>query len=160
MQPIGGEFLVRPDGTVGLGVWGSVRVSGLSTEQAAEAIRGKLAAFTQVNGTGSRVDNLAVTVEQKSNNSKVYYVITDSGYGEQVTRKTLAGTSSILDAIADVPGLAAVADRATIRVVRKGAAGAADKVLPVDWTAILQHGDTRTNYQLAPGDRVYVTASR
>ena len=33
MQPISGAFQVRPDGTVGLGFWGSVTVSGLTLEQ-------------------------------------------------------------------------------------------------------------------------------
>jgi polysaccharide export outer membrane protein len=160
VQPINGEFLVRPDGTVNLGVWGSASVTGLTPEKAAEVIRGKLAAFTQVNGTSSRIESLAVTVQVKANNSKAYYIITDSGNGENVTRKTLDGTLTILDAIADVPGLVAVADRRTIRVARKGAAGAANQVLPVDWTAIIQRGDTRTNYQLLPDDRVYVTGGR
>src|SRR5262249_2206044 len=32
------------------------------------------------------------------------------------------------------------------------------QVLPVDWLAIVQGGATRTNYQLFPGDRVYIKA--
>ena len=32
------------------------------------------------------------------------------------------------------------------------------EILPVDWLAITQSGSTRTNYQLFPGDRVYVRA--
>src|SRR5258708_3393071 len=33
-QPIDGPHLVRPDGTVNLGIWGSVPVAGLTTDQA------------------------------------------------------------------------------------------------------------------------------
>src|SRR5262245_63615217 len=33
-QPIQGQFLVRPDGTVGLGVYGSVHVTGLTCDEA------------------------------------------------------------------------------------------------------------------------------
>jgi len=33
-----------------------------------------------------------------------------------------------------------------------------DQILPVDWRAIVQGGSTATNYQLFPGDRVYVKA--
>ncbi len=31
-----------------------------------------------------------------------------------------------------------------------------DQILPVDWAAITRNGSTATNYQLLPGDRVYV----
>jgi polysaccharide biosynthesis/export protein len=161
VQPISGEFLVRPDGHVGLGVWGFVRVAGLTPEKAVEEVRRKLTAFTQVNGTSSGTDRLHVTVQVKSNNSKVYYVFADvNGSGEQVFKFPCSGRETVLDAIAAVPGLAAVADRRKIEVVRRGSSGAADAVLPVDWAAIIQRGDTRTNYILQPGDRVHVTASR
>jgi hypothetical protein len=33
-----------------------------------------------------------------------------------------------------------------------------DQILPVDWNAIVRGGDTWTNFQLLPGDRVYVMA--
>src|SRR4029077_20918463 len=89
VQPISGEFLVRPDGTVSLGVWGSVSVTGLTPDKAADAIRRKLAAFTQVNGTDARTESLVVVVDVKSNNSKAYYVIMDAGHGEQVMRLPL-----------------------------------------------------------------------
>jgi polysaccharide biosynthesis/export protein len=160
VQPISGEFLVRPDGTVSLGVWGSVSVTGLTPDKAADAIRRKLAAFTQVNGTDARTESLVVVVDVKTNNSKAYYVIMDSGNGEQVVRLPLTGTETVLDAIAAVPGLAAQADRRSIRVARQGPAGAAYDVLPVDWNAIMLRGDTKTNYVLYPGDRVYVSSGR
>ena len=38
-QPITGQHLVRPDGTVNLGVYGVVSVAGLTTDQAKEAVR-------------------------------------------------------------------------------------------------------------------------
>ena len=33
---------------------------------------------------------------------------------------------------------------------------ACQQILPVDWTAITQGGSTATNYQVLPGDRVYI----
>jgi polysaccharide export outer membrane protein len=96
----------------------------------------------------------------KASNSKVYYVITDAGNGEQVTRLPHTGSETVLDAIAAVPGLAAEIGKYTIRIARPGAAGAPHAILPVNWTAIVQHGVTTTNYQIMPGDRVYVTAGR
>lgn len=157
VQPINGEYLVRPDGTVGLGVWGAVKVGGLTADRAAEEIRRRLATFTQVNGTRSGTENLSVTVELKAANSKVYYLITDVSGREEVTRLPCTGRETILDAVAAVAGLAAVADRRTIRLVRKGSPGSALQTLPVDWTAIIHRGDTRTNYILQPDDRVYVS---
>ncbi len=62
VQPISGEFLVRPDGTVGLGVWGSVSVTGLTSDKAADAIRRKLAAFTQVKATDVVTESVVVIV--------------------------------------------------------------------------------------------------
>jgi polysaccharide export outer membrane protein len=35
-----------------------------------------------------------------------------------------------------------------------------DQILPVDWLAITQRADTETNFQLLPGDRVYVAEDR
>jgi polysaccharide biosynthesis/export protein len=159
-QPIAGDYLVRPDGTVGLGVWGSVRVAGLTTEKAADEIRRKLAAFTQVNGSSSRIETLAVTVALKASNSTVAYVITQARGKEEVHRLPLTGKETVLDAIASVPGLASIADRGTIHVFRMGPAGAVAQDLPVDWNAIFRRNDLRTNYQLMPGDRVYVTPAR
>ncbi len=33
-----------------------------------------------------------------------------------------------------------------------------NQILPVDWKAITMAGSTATNYQIFPGDRVYVSA--
>ena len=97
----------------------------------------------------------------KNNNSKACYVILDSGVnGEQVVKLPFNGTETILDAIAAVPGLAADAGKRTIYLLRKGPAGAVDQALPVDWAAIVQRGDTKTNYALQSGDRVYVAGAR
>jgi polysaccharide export outer membrane protein len=35
-----------------------------------------------------------------------------------------------------------------------------DQILPVDWLAITQRGDVCTNYQVMPGDRVYVSEDK
>jgi hypothetical protein len=34
--------------------------------------------------------------------------------------------------------------------------GLPEQILPVDWNGITRAGNTRTNYQLLPGDRLYV----
>ena len=94
----------------------------------------------------ARLETLDVTVDVKNKNSQVYYIIADMGQGEQTYRMPYTGSECVLDAIAAIPGLAALADRRSIRVVRKGAG---DRIF-CPWTGpgILQHGDTRTNYAL------------
>jgi polysaccharide biosynthesis/export protein len=134
-------------------------VGGLTADRAAEEIRRRLATFTQVNGSRSGTENLSVTVEMKSGNSKVYYVITDVSGREEVRRMPCTGRETVLDAVAAVPGLAAAMDRHTIRVARKsaGPGGAPYQTLSVDWQGIIHRGDTRTNYILQPDDRVHVS---
>ena len=34
-----------------------------------------------------------------------------------------------------------------------------DQILPVDWVNVTQRGQTATNYQVLPGDRVYVMSA-
>jgi polysaccharide export outer membrane protein len=148
-QPISGTFIVRPDGTVSLGVWGAVSVSGLTTEQATAAIRKQLTTFAEKWPAGSPV----VTVNVQSN-SKFYYIITDSAGGEQVVRVPYTGSETVLDAVANVGGLSGGIGGRKMWISRPG--GASDQVLPIDWKAITQSGVTATNYQLFPGDRLHV----
>jgi polysaccharide export outer membrane protein len=93
-------------------------------------------------------------------NSKVFYIITDGGgYGEQVYRFPSTGNETVLDAMSLINGLPVVASKHHIWVARPDPAekGCCRK-MPVDWKAITKCADTRTNYQLMPGDRVYVQA--
>jgi polysaccharide export outer membrane protein len=67
----------------------------------------------------------------------------------------------VFDAIANIGGLPVVASKRNIWVARRTpCAGHPEQILPVDWVGITQHGITQTNYQLMPGDRVYVKAQK
>src|SRR5262245_48734349 len=68
-QPVKGEFIVRPDGTVALGTYGSVTVSGLTLDQTRAAIAKLLSVHAR------KKDKLEVRAEVSGYNSKVYYVI-------------------------------------------------------------------------------------
>jgi polysaccharide biosynthesis/export protein len=151
VQQIRGEHLVRPDGTVSLGNYGSVYITGMTVAQAKEAIERHLSQF---------VINPEVSVDLLAYNSKVFYVITDgAGFGQQVYRLPSTGNETVLDAVAQVNGLPAMASKHHIWVARPAPAGAAnDQILPVDWNAITECGKTDTNYQVFPGDRIYVKA--
>ena len=154
-QPIRGQHLIRPDGTISLGIYGSVHVAGLTIEQARMAIAAVL---------GLRIkdfDPRNLYVDVLSYNSKVYYVITDGGgYGEQVYRVPVTGSETVLDAISQINGLPPVASKRRIWLARRtpGDGGGPGQTYPVDWRAITQQGLSATNYQVLPGDRIYVKA--
>jgi polysaccharide export outer membrane protein len=43
-------------------------------------------------------------------------------------------------------------------VARSAGLGEPDQILPVDWKAMTCRGRSETNYQLVPGDRIFVKA--
>jgi len=154
-QPIRGQHLVRPDGTIGLGIYGSVYVAGMTLEQAQAAV------VAQVSQRVQKLDARDLYVDVLAYNSKVYYVITDGGgYGEQVFRFPITGNETVLDAISQIAGLPAVASKKRIWLARPIPGDCQNhQVFPIDWIGITQGAVTATNYQILPGDRVYVMAN-
>jgi polysaccharide export outer membrane protein len=154
-QPVRGQHLVRPDGTVSLGIYGAAYVAGMTIDQAKESIGRTLAALIK------DFDLRNLNVDILAYNSKFYYVITDgAGYGEQVIRMPITGSETVLDGISQIFGLSAVSSKRRIWVARRSPDGTTDQVLPVDWCGVAQRGSTSTNYQIMPGDRVYVDSKR
>jgi polysaccharide export outer membrane protein len=150
-QLIRGDHLVRPDGTIGLGTYGNVYVTGLTLSEARKAIESHLKEY---------LDDPKVSIDVFAYNSKVYYVITDgAGFGEQVVRFPLTGNETVLDAVSQINGLPAMASKKHIWVARPApGTECGEQTLPVDWCAITRKGSTATNYQVLPGDRIYVEA--
>jgi polysaccharide export outer membrane protein len=149
VQQIRGPHLVRQDGTIGLGQYGSVYVTGLTLMQAKARIEAHLQQYLK---------DPEVTVDVLAYNSKVYYVILDGGgIGQSVFRQPITGNETVLDAIGQVNGLGPVSDRHRIWIARPGPDGC-ETILPVDWNALTMKGATGTNYQILPGDRLYVQA--
>jgi polysaccharide export outer membrane protein len=154
-QPIRGQHLVRPDGTVGLGIYGSVLVAGMTLEQARLAIANQIALRVR----DLDVRNLYVDV--LAYNSKVYYVITDGGgYGEQVYRFPITGSETVLDAVSQINGLPPISSKCVWVARPVPGDPLQHECLPVNWVAITQCANTSTNYQVLPGDRIYVKADR
>ncbi len=151
-QRIGGQHLVRPDGTIGLGIYGSAFVGGMTIDEAREAVA------AQIRVRVPKFDIRDLNVDVLAYNSKFYYVVTDGGgYGEQVWPFAITGSETVLDALGRINGLPPVADKCKIWVARRGP-GEAGRVLPVDWVGLVERGGTATNWQLMPGDRIYVKA--
>ncbi len=94
-------------------------------------------------------------------NSKVYYIITQgAGLGDGVVRFPITGNETVLDAIAQINGLDTVSSK-KIWIARPAPKGSGcDHILPVDWYGITQRADTATNYQLYPGDRLFVAEDK
>jgi len=147
-QQVAGEHLVGPDGTINLGTYGNVYVTGMTLAEAKEAIESQLDKF---------LDAPLVSVDVFSYNSKVYYVITEgAGQGDNVARFPVTGNETVLDAIAQINGLSKLSSK-EIWIARPAPSGiGCDQVLPVDIDAIMRGGATATNYQLLPGDRVFI----
>jgi polysaccharide export outer membrane protein len=153
MQQIRGPHLVRPDGTISLGVYGSVYVDNLTIPEARKAIEVHLEQYLL---------RPEVSVDVSGFNSQVYYVVIDGGgVGEQVIRVPVTGKNTVLDALGLTGGLGPVSSRFHIWVARPTPNGPCqEQTLKVDWNGIVRRGDTTTNYQLFPGDRVYVKADQ
>ena len=155
-QPIEGQYVVQMDGTIDLGIYGSVQVAGLTTDQARERVRGFI-----LEQTGRKPDTIQVRVSVLNFNSKPYYVIADgAGNGEQVAAFPITGSETVLDAIARIGGLPVVSSKHEIWVARRSPHGGPDQILPVCWEDITQKGITATNYQVLPGDRIYVQSQK
>lgn len=159
--PIEGPHLVRPDGTIGLGTYGAVFVAGMTIDDAKNAIIQTI--LRRQAGEKSKFEFKdyweGIRVDVAAYNSKFYYVIADGGgYGETVIRLPCTGNETVLDAISQIQGLPAVASKKRIWVARATPHDQQPMILPVDWCSIVQGGRGVTNYQVFPGDRIYVNS--
>lgn len=149
-EAVQGERLVRPDGTVSLGTYGTVPVAGKTQEEVRAAVALLLASHA-----GKKKDKLEIRVEVAAHNSKSIYVVRSDGDGEQIHRISVSGRDTVASAVLGIETLAEGATHGTVRV-----ASPDGTIRDVDWRAITQRGRTETNFRLQAGDRVYVKSSR
>jgi polysaccharide export outer membrane protein len=127
----------------------------MTIEEAKANIEGHLAQFLL---------DPEVSVDVFAYNSKVYYIILDGGgFGQQIIRLPITGNETVLDALALVNGLPAVSSTKHIWIARPQPGEPCGKepchtILKVDWKQVTKCGSSATNYQLFPGDRLYVCA--
>ena len=178
-RPISGDRLVRPDGRIGLGFYGDVYVAGLTVKEAKAKIVLHLRNFLSDEMLGllqrdpktgdyrrdnglrlirkDPADTDRVIVDISGYNSKNIYVL---GEVRIPGRYALTGNETVLDALQVAGGLLPGASARGIRLVRPPSPGLGnEQVLRVDLTAITDRGDSTTNYQLMPGDRLIVHAN-
>ena len=148
VQPITGTYLVGPDGTVNLRQYGMVPMAGKTIAEAKVSLQQHLSHF---------LDSPEVSVDVAAYNSKTYYIIVEgAGMGETVVRLPVTGNENVLDAISQIQGLTRLSSK-KIWIARPSPGGfGCEQVLPIDWDAIVQGASTETNYQVLPGDRIFI----
>jgi polysaccharide export outer membrane protein len=152
MQQITGPHLVRQDGTISLGTYGSVYLAGMTIDQARQAIETQLSDF---------ILKPEVSVDVYVYNSKWYYVIVDrAGNGETVVRLPITGRDTVLDALSNVGGTGFFSSNKRMWLARpNGQDPNKFQMFPINLPALVQGGSPGTNYQLFPGDRLFVQSN-
>ena len=142
------EYPVQIDGTVNLGRYGIVNVAGKTIVETRELLLKHLDQY---------FESLELGVDVVGYNSEGYYVIIAGDQsGEVVRRFRSTGNETVLDALANIQGLTRVSSK-TMWVSRPAPDEAhSEQILPVDWDAIARGGISTSNYQLLPGDRLFI----
>lgn len=144
---------VRQDGVIDLGFAGEVYVAGLTIPEVEFKIAQHLAPLAAQREIRDPIQASVRLIN--GSQSKQYYVI---GTVSQQGAFPLTGSETVLDAILRA-GLRANSLPEKAYLARPHPAGGADQVLRIDWERI-KMGDTFTNYQLMPGDRVVVPGGK
>jgi polysaccharide export outer membrane protein len=175
-RPITGpDRLVQPNGKINLEFYGDVSVVGLTSDQIKAKVVLHLGRYlsdvslglVRIDENGEPVkdgrtgrpiavspfDTDKVYIEVTGYNSKVYYVQGDVALPG---RLPWTGNETALDALNYAGGFLPTADPWSIRLVRPARGKTPAKVYKVDYQAIVERGDPTTNYQLFPGDRIFV----
>jgi polysaccharide export outer membrane protein len=151
VKAIAGQFLVRPDGNVKISTYGCVPVAGRPLSIVEAMVQ------QQVVASSGLVD-AKVSVDVLAYNSMAYYVVADGGgFGDQVIKLPFTGRERVLDAVAEIGGLPSSGSKYNIWIARPNPGCAEEsQILPVDWEAVTRRGSIVTNYQLLPGDRLFI----
>ena len=147
--------VVQQDGMIDLGFAGDVYVVGQTLEEIELSIAQQLTAAARQQN--QKIDQpYRVSVRLANVQSKYYYVM-----GAVMTqgRVPIKGNETVLDAILQA-GLKTNSLPEKAYLVRPHPPGEPDQVLKIDWCGIKERGDTLTNYQLYPGDRVVVPGTK
>jgi len=145
---------VRADGNIDLGLLGDVYVAGLTLDQTELKIAQHLSA--RYSGRGPRPAYQVSVRLSNGTQSKSYYVL---GTVTTQGKFPVTGNETVLDAILTA-GLRSNSIPEKAYLVRPHPAGGPDQILKIDWVSIKERGDTLTNYQIFPGDRIIVPGGR
>lgn len=159
---------VQQDGNIDLGTYGQIYVAGLTTEEIKQTINSNvvqyearkrqqdvtLASHTNaLSPTDQDLENFGVTVRLVNQETGKFYVM---GEVNAPGSYPMTGSETVMDAIIAAGGLSINANSHQIILTRPRLSDEEREILPVCFEQILQMGDVSTNYQLQPGDRIYV----
>jgi polysaccharide export outer membrane protein len=137
---------ILADGTIDLSKYGRLYVAGKSVAEVEKLVQDAVKKVEKDEDIGF------IDVRLVNRTSKVYYVV-----GEVTTpgKFPLVGNETVLDGIMQAGGMT---DRSSWRdvILVRPTGDEPGCVLKVDIGAIIRLGTAATNYQLAPGDRIYV----
>lgn len=150
---------IQPDGTIDLGKYGRMVIAGKRIEEVEACVQEIVNADPEIiealrdaDLAGPELVNVRLIDPQAS----VFYVL---GAVNSPGAYPYRGRETVLDAVLAAGDLADNARRCEIILARPTPVGECRTVLPVCWDNIVQLGDTTTNYQLMPGDRIFVPAN-
>ncbi len=126
----------------------------LATTEGGQEAPGKAA---RGSGSGILLDAAGAAPDAEAADNRRHYVVICGPQGERVHSLPATGAETVIDAIDRVDGLLGRAAAAQVWIAcRARLDGQPPQILPVDVAGITRHGQTATNYQILPGDRVYV----
>ncbi len=143
---------VLPDGSIELGRYGRPVVVGLTISEIQTEVQ-RLVNRQHPTTDEKSTDAYRVTARMVQPESKVYYVL---GEVNSPGAFPLIGRETVLDAIIQAGGIGDRANRHRIILSRPSAPPDCRTVLPICYEKVVQLGDSTTNYQIKPGDRIYV----
>lgn len=166
------DQIVLADGTVDLGPYGRVVVAGQNLEQAESLIEQQIAYQIRQQRESCQkyfqeddrqeidlpelpddCDSIAVNVRMLEPVHRFYVLGEVNAPGAY----PLSGFETVLDAIVTAGGLTTSANPCKILLARPTEPCECRVTLPVCYREIVQMGNTSSNYQLQPGDRVFVS---
>ena len=145
---------VQADGVVDLGFAGDVYLAGLTLSQAEMKVAEHLESIAAQKRLKEPVE-VSVRLVNGSQ-SKFYYVL---GSVTTQGRVPIQGNEDVLSAIL-AAGLRSNSRPDKAYVVRPHPINGQCQILKIDWDGIRDRGDTVTNYQLFPGDRIIIPGGR
>jgi protein involved in polysaccharide export with SLBB domain len=144
-----GDQTVMQDGTIDLGEFGRPVVAGKTLPAIQSEITSLIAAKEKAAAAP------VIDVRLVGRVSKVYYVL---GEVNAPGAFPIQGRETTLDGIIAAGGITRRASTKKIILSRPTQPDGCRVVLPICYDNIVQLGDTSTNYQLMPGDRIYVAS--
>jgi len=143
-----GDQTIKPDGSIDLGKYGTLVAAGKTVAEIQAQVQSRVE-------KEEREPPGPILVRLLGWESKVFYVL---GEVNSPGAYPFSGRETVLDALVAAGDLTDRANRHKMILSRPSAPESCRMVLPVCYNQIVQLGDTSSNYQIMPGDRVFVTS--